>query len=601
MIDRRLLLGGALSLASTSLAGCYRGKMATAADGPRRLYEHEGQAISADVVVYGATPAGVMAALEVAESRASVVIIGGWREAHVGGMMSGGLGWTDFLDAKAFGGAALRTIKAVSRGGGEAGNRFSFKPSAAEAYFEYMLALKQVSVVYSRGVVGVAKTDRRITGFETADGLRVTGRVFVDASYEGDLLAAAGVGFQVGREAASPLNNLGGYRGATREGETSTHQFQIRGRSIVVDPFQRPGDQASGLLRGVAPGDQKPVGAADKAVQAYNFRLTMSNRPGLRIDLPSTPPPGYDRADYEVLFRYVAAIGQAGLKHGVDWSFADDLIYANDLGDGYFDVNARGGFSTDPVLLSWAYPTASYAEREVIWKRHESFIRGFFYALAWEKDARLPASLQQEVRQWGLAKDHYARPHANDSAGWPYQLYVREARRLDNGAMWSAADLDKDGAPRLSRAVALASYRQDSHLVQRIAVKGEHGWTIWNEGNFEQNSGGRDQRSILPLDIMLPHRDQATNLLAPFAVAASHQAFSAIRMEMTSMTLGQAAGAAAAMLCAPTRQADVQDVDYRTLREILVADGVVLDERNAVGMAELRGEQLIRKIKRRLG
>lgn len=543
-------------------------------------YGHLGGAgplLKADLVVYGATPAGIIAAVEAASNHLSVVLIGGWRERHLGGMMSGGLGWTDILDFSVVGGRARDMIFALSRKTHAPANPFAVEPPQAEGYFQHLLRSAGVPVYWSTGVAEVHKAGAQIVELVTHDALRARGRVFIDASYEGDLMAAAGVSYRVGREQADTANRLNGFRGLDPSGGGGNHQLEMHGRSIQVDPFIRAGDPSSGLLYGVRPYPNLAVGSADQGIEAYTFRLTMAKEPARRLDLPAKPPIGYDRDDFEVLFRYLDGLKAAGFVHGRDWTFEDHLIGASRI-DSVYDINARGGFSTDPFGLSWGYPTAANSDREAIWKAHETALRGFFYALSWEADPRVPLSLRQEVKQWGLAKGFYEHPYPGDTVGWPYQLYVREARRLEGEVMWTGADLRQDGAMSAHdhRVVALASYREDSHHVQRLAAKTNAGWTVWNEGNLEIDYDSTHSHSPIPYGVMTPRRGECTNLLVPFCISATHQAFSAIRTEPTAMALGQASGAAAALVCQASQPLAIQDVPYSVLHARLSRGGAIL-------------------------
>jgi len=531
--------------------------------------------VYADVIVYGATPAGVIAAAEAASMGWSVAILGGWRERHLGGMIAGGLGWTDILDPAVIGGRAKEMLRDASS---HAAFPFAVDPALAEFYFMRLVQALNIPVYWTSGVTVAEKEGSHIRRIVTADARAAVGRVYIDASYEGDLLAKAGVSYAVGRDAADQNDQANGFRGLQTDFGSNNHQFSLRGRPLRIDPFVTPADPTSGLINGVKPWTNQAVGAADHAVQGYNFRLTMSNSPEGRIDFPSSPPNGYNHADYEALFRYIEAIGHAGLRHGRDWTFKDDLVIASPIGKVY-DVNSRGGFSLDPFGLSWTYPEASYSDRELIWKAHETYVRGFFYALGWDPDPRIPPTLQAEVRTWGLARGYYTRPAFGDAAGWPYQLYVREARRMQSDLIWTGADLNipVSQPPRNRDTIAMASYREDSHHVQRLAVEGpDQTWRLWNEGNFEIEYDSQNSHAPIPYGIITPRRSECANLLVPFCVSATHQAFSAIRTELTAIALGQASGAAAAITCALGVDTFVQDVPYITLRRHLEKRGAVL-------------------------
>src|SRR5262249_5729580 len=324
----------------------------------------------ADVVVYGATPGGIVAAVAATSHGLKAIIVGGWREIHLGGMMSGGLSKTDFLDIDAFGGWAHYFLTRIDRLRGKSneppnwstdgfteelgwhvtggksvakmlGSRpkdpHVFEPHQAEIVFNQLVREAGVPVCWTRGVDIVDRAGSRITQFSTTDGQLFRGRVFIDASYEGDLLARAGVEYEVGRRPANGDDPLDGFRGLDKDG-----QFGSGDAELDIDPFVEPGNPASGLIPHVRPFPRIPVGAADKAVQAYNFRLSMTNTPARRLELASSPPPDYDKFHYEVLLRYLAAAQAAGAP--LQFS---DLVKLDHIGGGIYDVNAKAAFSTD--------------------------------------------------------------------------------------------------------------------------------------------------------------------------------------------------------------------------------------------------------------
>lgn len=594
MLDRRTFLTCSLTGALVGGYAIDRGYAAAPSRlirSPRTVFR-EGKNLSADVVVYGATPAGIAAAIAAADQGASVLLVGGWRERHLGGMMGGGLGWTDVENVQAYGGFSRETIQTIA-GKGMPGNPFAFNPVRARRIFADRLRAAGVAFVRSEGVVDVRKSDRAVASFATADGRQFSGRTFIDASYEGDLLARAGISYRVGREARSKQNPLSGLMGAHVETGASLPLW----RRAVVDPFRVEGDADSGLLHGVNHFDPADRGRADKAVQAYTFRLLMSNRPDKRVDLPATPPLDYRAERYEPHLRYIAAIEKAGLQHGRDWSFTKDIVKPDEVSDGVFDVNSRGYFSTDHVGGSWDYPDADYVQRERIWKDHEAYLRGLFFTWGWSDDPRLPETFKREVRSWGLARDCFDDPFAADGRDWPYQLYVREARRLDNGLEWSGQDLDTadDRAVRAGNIIAMASYMQDSHATQRVATRLPDGrWALINEGGFSVRTGGKDGFAPLPFELIVPHQDQCTNMLSVFCVASSHQAFSSIRMEMTSMAVGQAAGLASALAVSGDRATAFQQIGTERLQPLIVPSGSVVEAPSKI-------DELIRKIEKRLG
>jgi hypothetical protein len=576
MVDRRNLLAGMISTAA--LVGCAgRAERREPRIRPARRPDIDGQSYDADLIVYGATPTAIASAVVAAREGASVILVGGWREKHLGGMMGGGLGWTDIGDIEACGGFAKEALQTIA-GGGVEGNPFAFNPARARQYFQDLLRLAGVPFVQTTGVLEVVKVDRGIRRFSTRCGKTFSGRVFIDGSYEGDLAARAGVSMKVGREAQSERNSLSGFMAAHKE--VTDVSKALLWRKALVSPFVVDGDPGSGLLPSVRPHDFMAKGSADKGVPAYNFRMIMTTRPDLRIDLPATPPDGYDARAYEPHIRYLQSIEKLGWRYGVEWSLNDDLIKGDDLGGGLLDVNNQGYFSTDYPGGNWDYPEADYDTRERIWRDHQAYTRGLFYTWAWSPDRRIPEALRRETRQWGLARGVFDDPFPGDAAGWPYQLYVREARRLDNGLEWSGADLAApDELLRKNSTIALASYMQDSHAVQRLAVQDNRGSYMINEGGLGVQSGGVDGVSPLPYELIVPHEDECTNLYSTFCVAASHQAFSSIRMEPPSMAIGEAAGLAATLILNSRETLAVQKVDYPSLKRLILLNGGVLKKR----------------------
>ena len=524
--------------------------------------------------------------------------------------MSGGLGSSDFVCMDALGGLPAAVLDRIAQFSGRSDRRF--EPRYAGFAFAAMLdpsrsGGQHIPVFWSKGVESVETRDGKIISFSTVDGRTVAGKVFVDCSYEGDLMARAGILYKVGRDAAGEdLEDVNGYRGLEGSEQGSNHQFNLPPWRIVgitgprtfahVDPFLVPGDPTSGLLPAIRPRDASvEIGDADAAVlrngvvlepsptvpktQAYCFRLTATTAPDRRAELPSEPPVGYDKFRYEALLRWLATAQDSGRALHLK-----DLVLINEppLSTGVYDINANGGFSTDPFGLSWAYPEASYGEREGLWKAHETYQLGLLWTLQHSPDHRIPATLRQEALRFGLDTAHYLDPHRGDDVFWPPQLYVRESRRIMGDLVWNANDLAEKRELRSTKTVAVASYVMDSHHVQSIADMTTGRWRIWNEGNFEDDrTGGRDRIAAIPFEVMVPRRSECGNLFVTFCVSATHAAFGAIRMEFTAMALGQAAGMAAALYLETPHEA-IQDVSYSALRDRLLASAAVFGERQPV-------------------
>lgn len=529
-----------------------------------------------DVVVYGMTSGGITAAIQARVMGKSVAIVGGWRERHPGGMMSGGLGGTDIDSGSAFGGLSRYVISRINAAAKVADDRFSFEPRFAQRVFEDLLREYDIPVFRSRGVLRTTKNGTRLTALETVDGQIFNGRVFIDASYEGDLMALAGVSTTVGREPLDGDNVLNGFRGTRMDALGSNHNFysyrkyeRVLGR-LGVDPYVVPGTPGGGLLYGIRRYPTPEVGAGDKAVQAYNFRMTMTKDSARKVALPSTAPEGFDASRYEMLFRWISTLNEHGQINDAKTAIKSYFLLHSDLGQGVFDINNFGAVSTDFIGGSWAYPQADYQTREQIWKAHERWIRGLFYALQYHKDARMPQALRDAFLEYGLDSMHYTDPSEKDQRHWPYQLYVREARRMVNDHQMTGRDVtaSDDTEPLDTRTISTGSYNRDSHHTQRILRTGTNvlGMTetsVWNEGNFEAPSGGDDKIFTIPLSSILPRRYECSNIMSIFALGATHEAFGAIRMEMSLMQLGQSAGAAASLIAASG--ADIQDVSYDEL------------------------------------
>jgi hypothetical protein len=511
---------------------------------------------TAEVVVYGGTASGVIAAVAAARAGKQVLLVEPGR--HVGGMVSGGLGATDAGNRATIGGYArefFRRIRAFyeRRYGADSPqvnacqDGFLFEPHVAEEVFRQMLAEAQVTVLFGWTLVGVQRQANRVQAIElapspqvrqpTADNKRprlvLQARVWIDASYEGDLLARAGVRYTVGRESREQYHeSLAGV-----QAHSPAHQWPI-----PVPVFAK-----GQLLPGVQPGPAGPPGAGDRKVQAYNFRLCLTRRPELRLPFPR--PRHYEPQRYELLARY--------LERRPNLRF-HQLVHPVPLPNGKTDTNNNGPFSTDHIGASWDYPEADYPTRARIWQDHVDYTQGFFYFLA--HDPRVPQALQQEVRQWGLSRGEF-----EDNDHWPHQLYIREARRMLGCYLMTQADIQTNR--QKPDAVGLGSYNADSHHVQRVPDAQGH---ALNEGDFQVPV----QPYAIPYRSLLPRQAECANLLVSVCVSASHVAYSTIRMEPVYMILGQAAGEAAAL--AVEERCAVQEVPVARLQARLRRQRAIL-------------------------
>jgi hypothetical protein len=367
--------------------------------------------------------------------------------------------------------------------------------------------------------------------------------MFIDATYEGDLMAKAGVSYTVGREANARYHEtLNGVRAKTPQ-----HQFRV-----PVDPYVKPGDPSSGLLPLVQADEGAQPGQGDGCVQAYNFRVCYTQVPANR--LPHRPPAGYDAARYELLARYLEALVAAGHtpRLGEFW-------HPVPLPNGKSDVNNNGGFSTDFIGANYDYPEAGYARREAIRQAHEDYTRGLLFFLA--TSPRVPGGMRAEMQTWGPARDEFA-----DTGGWPPQLYVREARRMVSDYVMTEHNCR--GTATVADAVGLAAYTMDSHNCRRIAKEGR----AENEGDVQV--GGFAPYPIA-LRAIVPKAGQCENLLVPVCLSATHIAYGSIRMEPVFMILGQSAATAAAL--ALDENLPIHRLDYPRLRARLLADHQILE------------------------
>ncbi|MBI5384134.1 MAG: FAD-dependent oxidoreductase [Verrucomicrobia bacterium] len=497
------------------------------------------QVIESDLCIYGGTSGGVIAAVQAARLGKSVVIAEPGR--HLGGMTSGGLGATDRGNVASIGGLSREFYRRVGQRYGTA-ESFTFEPHVAEETFQAMLREVNVPVHFQQRLASVTKQGQRITEIVMENGNLFRAKMFLDTTYEGDLLAAAGVSFTVGREATNtygePLNGI--------RPSTPSHQF-----AVAVSPYVTPGDTNSGLLPFIQPGDGGRPGEGDERVQAYNFRLCLTQAETNK--LPIAPPPDYDAGRYELLGRYIQARVAAGHSLTLG-SFMNISVMPN----GKTDINNNGAFSTDYIGMNYTYATNAHTARAVLWQEHEDYIRGFLTFLA--TDARVPALVRTNLQLWGLCRDEFS-----DTGGWPHQLYVREARRMVSDYVMIQSNCA--GTRVALDSVGLASYNMDSHNCQRLVKSG----AVTNEGDVQQAPAGPfpiSYRSIVP------RVGECENLLATFCLSGSHIAFSSCRMEPVFMITSQSAASAAVF--AIDDGVAVQDVPYAKLRLQLLADQQVL-------------------------
>lgn len=525
-----------------------------------------GKTIQADIVVYGDASGGVTAAVQASRMGKKAVLVSQY--GHLGGLTSSGLGWTDLGNPRILGGLSRefyhRLYKHYQNDGawvyqqrdqfpnkGQGTSAFDdktqlasvFEPKVAEAIFDAMVKEAGVTVIDGRLDLddGVMKSGKRITAIRLEGGTTIRGKMFIDASYEGDLMPGAGVSFVVGREANSEFNEQGnGNTGVARKN-------QLRNG---IDPYVVKGDPSSGLLPGVNPDLGGKKGDGDHRLQAYCYRMVLTDAPENRVMIGK--PANYDEASYEILFRSIEA--------GQKWGF----FKTSPMPNRKTDSNNTGGISTDYIGMNygddWDWSTLNHDEREALADKHRDWQLGLVWTV--QNHPRVPEEIRNTYAKWGLAKDEFV-----DNGHWPYNLYVREARRMRSDFVMTENHC-KRTIP-VEDPVGLGAYTLDSHNTQRVVANG----MVKNEGDIQTYLSGKaygiSYRSIVP------RKDECENLLVPWALSATHIAFGSIRMEPVFMITSQSAATAASM--AIDKGLAVQDVPYDKLREQLVKDDLRLE------------------------
>ena len=505
-----------------------------------------GSAFSYDLVVYGGTAGGVMTAISGARRGLSTVLLEPGQ--HVGGMVTGGLSGTDVGKIEVIGGMALEFYW-------RAGRHYQLdrhlqqlawmpEPGAGERIMRQMLADAKVTLLTGHRLVekkGVVKQGKRVTAVLTENGARFEGKIFADCTYEGDLMAQAGVSYTYGREGRAQYGeSLAGI-----QDHTENHNFP-------VDIKAR--DAKGELLPEISPAPRGTPGDADKRIQAYNFRVIATKVKENRVPWPK--PRNYDPKRYELLARYMKATAE----------YIGRPLTVNEVGliriipNGKVDLNNRGGFSTDYIGKNYDYPEGSYATRARIWQDHIDYQQGLYYFLA--NDPQVHPQTRAEWAEWGLAKDEFT-----DTNNWPNQLYVREARRMVGDFVATQKDLQTE----LTKpdVIGMGSYNSDSHNVQRYATPEG---IVLNEGNMEVPV----KPYQIPYRVLVPKAAEVENVLVPVCFSASHVVYSSMRMEPQYMILGHAAGIAAAQAIA--KGTSVQSISIPDLQKTLLAEGGIFEQ-----------------------
>ncbi len=520
---------------------------------------------NADIIIYGGTSAAITAAVEAIQSGKTVLVVS--PDTHLGGLSSGGLGFTDTGNKAAIGGLSREFYHRVwlhyndstawqwqkhseygNKGqgtvamDGENRTMWIFEPHVAEKVFEDFIAENNITVLRDEWLDrtnGVIIKNGKIISFKTLSGKTFTGKIFMDATYEGDLMAAAGISYHVGREACSVYGEK--WNGVQADAHHHGHYFKNQ-----IDPYKEPGKPESGLLYGIS---SEPIASncsGDNKIQAYCFRLCMSNHPDNRVPFPK--PANYDSTKYELLVR----VFDAGWR---EWFDKFDLIPNRKT-----DTNNHGPFSSDFIGMNYDYPEASYERRQEIIQEHEDYQKGLLYFVA--NDPRVPKEIQEVMQQWGLAKDEFT-----DNGNWSRQLYIREARRMMG--VYVTTEQEVLAERKVSDPVGMGSYAMDSHNAQRYVTA---------EG-FVQNEGDVGVHPHAPYSIsygsIVPKKDECSNLFVPVCVSSSHIAYGSIRMEPVFMILGQSAATAACM--AIDQDLAIQDVPYKQLKNKLLKRKQVLE------------------------
>ncbi|MCB1122438.1 MAG: FAD-dependent oxidoreductase [Verrucomicrobiae bacterium] len=514
---------------------------------------------SYDLVIYGGTAGGIVSAISAAREGMSVAILE--PSEHVGGMVTGGLGRTDIGVWQTIGGMSAEFYQRVKKHYDDpaawkfqtrddyleknnlvdrlAGSEWWYhEPSVAAKIFNEMLAEENLEVLTGYRLQSVDKAGARIVSLSCENGTTFSGKIFIDATYEGDLMAMAGVSYHVGREPAAQYGEK--FAGVLPWEYTTRKQWDVD-----VNPY----DEQGKLLYGIQDVERGEVGAGDRKVQAYNYRICLTDHPDNRV--PITKPDNYDPSRYDLLARYVKVRGGLPVNKTRDsWGFLNYGMLPNRK----TDINDGGPFSTDFIGMNWDYPEGDQATREAILQEHLDFTKGLLYFIG--HDPRVPEATRNEMLQWGYPKDEFT-----DNGHWTPQLYVREARRMVGSYVITSHDIETNRTKEDS--IGMGSYGADSHLCQRIAWEG----VVRNEGNPNDFTPGHNPWEI-PYRSITPKKEECENLLVTFCVSASHMGFASVRMEPVFMIVGESAGLAAKI--ALDGGFAIQDVPYKLLHPKLV-------------------------------
>lgn len=519
------------------------------------------QVYKADVIIYGGTSAAIIAAVQVKKMGKSVIVVS--PDTHLGGLSSGGLGFTDTGNKEVIGGLSREFYQRLyqyyqnnstwqwqkkeeygNKGQGtpaiDGTNRtmWIFEPHVAEQVFEDFVKENKLLVYRNewldRSEKGVVKVSGSIHSFRTLSGNVYQAKMFIDATYEGDLMAAAGVDYHVGREANSVYGEQ--WNGVQPEVFQHGHHFKVK-----ISPYKIANDSTSGLLPEISSEPIAEYGSGDNKIQAYCFRMCLSNHPKNRVPFPK--PEGYDPARYELLARVFAS----------GWRETFDKF--DNIPNRKTDTNNHGPFSTDYIGKNYDYPEASYERRKQIIKEHELYQKGLMYFL--QNDKGVPADVHEKMQEWGLPKDEF-----KDNGNWPHQLYIREARRMIGEFVMKEADAL--GKTQVPYPIGMGSYALDAHNAQRYIKKDGY---VQNEGDIGVHP---DKPYSIAYGSILPKEKECNNLLVPVCLSSSHIAYGSIRMEPVFMILGQSAATAAVLSI--NNKVSPQQLPYSKLKAVLLKD-----------------------------
>lgn len=521
---------------------------------------------NSDIVIYGGTAAAVTAAVQIAKMGKSVLIVS--PDIHLGGLSSSGLGYTDTGNKSVIGGLSREFYQRIfdyyeqpeiwkwenkeefgikgqgnPRIDGKNRTMWIFEPHVAENIFEDFIEENDIAVHRNEFLDrenGTKIKDGKIISITTLSGKTYSGDIFIDTTYEGDLMAAAGVKYHVGREANTVYDEE--WNGIQLGVKHHKHHFE----GMNISPYIEAGKPESGVLPRISIENPGKNGDGDNKLQAYCFRMCLTNVEDNKV--PFKKPANYNHTEYEL----VARIYESG------WNETFEKFDA--IPNHKTDTNNHGPFSTDNLGMNYDYPEASYERRNKIVKEHENYQKGLLYFIA--TDPRIPKDVQEEFNQWGLAKDEF-----KDNGHWPHQIYVREARRMIGQYVMTENEIL--GRKTITEPIGMGSYTMDSHNVQRYITPDGF---VQNEGDVGISS---KEPYKIALGAILPKKTECTNLIVPVAVSSSHIAFGSIRMEPVFMILGQSAGTIAAI--AFGEKIAVQDISYDEIRNQLEKDMQVLE------------------------